>query len=101
MAAACTQQYAAWLQKRHRVQAPAWGLSRPGDGTCVHVVGQGGGGRSPDSGYPNNLVALGPRVHVVGDGHPSTQQDKNALLAIGPRVHVVDGSPDNLKKVSP
>lgn len=70
LAAASTQQYAAWLQARHHVTAPAWGIRET---------------VSPD----------GTRVHLVGDGHPSSSADKNALMAVQPggtRIHLVDGA---------
>jgi len=71
LAAASTQQYAAWLQGRHKVTAPEWGIRE----------------RRPPA---------GTRVHLVGDGHPSSDPGKNALTAIGPgggtRIHLVDGA---------
>lgn len=79
LAAASTQQYARWLQARHKVTAPTWGIRE-------HA--------SPD----------GTRVHLVGDGHPSTDPGKNALMGVqpgsGPRSHMTGDrqSPPNLSR---
>lgn len=68
LAAACTQQYAAWLQRRHNVAPPRWGITAAAPaGPRVHLVSAGGGG----SGAKEDLfVAVsqpptGTRVHVV------------------------------------
>lgn len=69
--AASVQQYAGWLQRRHCVTAPKYGINQE-----LHVGG--------------------PRVHMVGGG-PSAGSNQNltnlwagpTLVPVGPRVHGV------------
>lgn len=94
LAAASVQQYAAWLQKRHRhVTAPTWGINPNAptpaagapEGPRVHMVA-GAGNVKQDL-----ELAGGPRVHVVGGADHDLPR-----LVDGPRVHLVDGSITNL-----
>lgn len=85
-----TQLYAAWLQRRHKVTAPSWGLrtpahldATPAGGPRVHGVSTHG---------PDYLDAVGgtrTRTHVTSDR-------KDLLIAAGTRIHTVDGSVGNL-----
>lgn len=103
--AASTQQYAMWLQRRHRVPAPKYGINPdcwrtghtptddPAAGTRVHVVGSPRQGRAT----PNQSLDLlcdepadGTLVHVVGGSHGGPPQ-LDILTTTGPRVHVVGG----------
>jgi hypothetical protein len=69
LATAATQQYAAWLQKRHQVSAPTWGISpiRPCPGTHIHLVSAAGGGSTDDleTATGKTVDQTGPRLHVV------------------------------------
>jgi hypothetical protein len=71
LAAASTQQYAAWLQRRHQVTPPAL-LAQP----ATHNL---------------DVASVGPRVHVVaGTNQAAGANDLDALG--GPRVQVTDTS---------
>lgn len=75
LAAASTQQYAGWLQRRHKVSPPAWGLQPSG---------------------------TGPKVHLAGDCQAGIRQDGLLTLAqAGPRVHLVDAMPRHLMELQP
>jgi hypothetical protein len=95
LAAASTQQYAAWLQRRHQVKAPTYGLrDAPTRGTRVHMVA--GGNQPPD------LAALdadqGPRLHSL-----ATAREREAMslsLDRGPHLHLVDGAVGKLLGVT-
>ncbi|TDC28488.1 hypothetical protein E1211_27785 [Micromonospora sp. 15K316] len=82
LAAASVQQYAAWLQRRHRVSPPTWGINPntpPDTGARVHLVSSRAGGLTDDL----ETVVTGETRRTAG---PPT----------GPRVHLVDGTPRNL-----
>ena len=98
MAAASTQRYAAWLQARHHVTPPAWGIREATPGTRPHLTA------ADEAADGRDLNALaGPRVHLTGDGNPSIDPDKGALMAIqpGPRVHLADTMHTHLEKLRP
>jgi hypothetical protein len=117
MAASTTQQYAAWLQARHHVTPPSWGLAPAAEGTRIHLTGEGSQSPAGDV-----LRQLGPRVHLAdtfaGDfepldpAHPDltgprvhvTTTSTGGLsrdLAPGPRVHLADTAADNLTAIGP
>lgn len=91
LAAASTQQYAAWLQRRHRVTPPAYGVnSAAPTGTRVHVVA--GTKQVPGA---NDLDALaGTRLHLVSAAGGGGGDD--LVTATGTRLHLVDGAAHNL-----
>lgn len=72
LAAATTQQWAAWLQRRHKASAPRWSIN-------------------PDC-CDNDGPATGTRVHLVNNvGSPGKSDLDRAVEApAGTRVHIVD-----------
>ena len=70
LAARSNQLYAGWLQQRHQVTPPAWGLRHPqhlptpapAQGPHVHAVTARAGGRTDDL---VTAVGLGTRIHAV------------------------------------
>lgn len=91
LAAASTQQYAEWLQRRHRVAAPSMFRTGPATGTLVHLTGEGS--RRPPGEGDLDQVVDGPRVHLVsGGGRKQADHDDLAEVA-GPRVHVAMATP--------
>lgn len=93
MAAASTQRYAAWLQARHHVTPPSWGITEPAsNGPRVHQVVN----------RPSHTVPLeppgGPRIALVdaAAGH-GTETDLATLN--GPHLHLTDGAVHNLREV--
>jgi hypothetical protein len=99
--AASAQQYGLWLQKRHRVSPPTWGINPAApNGPRVHMVGSPRQGRATpnqalDLLYENEQGAPeGPRVHMVGGSHsgpPYLDQAVTDEAPDGPRVHLVAG----------
>lgn len=106
LAAASTQQYAAWLQTRHHVPAPTWGIRDSSDGTRIALVDAAAG-----HGTETDLATLGPRVHQVvnrashtGPLQPAPDGPRvhvggnraaagnDDLATLGPRLHLTDGS---------
>lgn len=73
LAAASTQQYSAWLQRRHRVTAPRMVNPSSAGGTRVHLVSAGGRKQGSDD-----------LLSVAGG------------TAMGTRLHVVDATPEHL-----
>jgi hypothetical protein len=70
MAAASTQRYAEWLQARHGVSPPTWGLTGPDLGPRIHLVDAAAG-----HGTTTDLVRLnGPRIHLADAGPPFRQR---------------------------
>lgn len=110
LAAAVTQQYALWLQRRHgRVSPPAWGIQEPvlerahatPDGPVIHVVDTDHGNLgSTTTDPPSQRLPDGPRLHMVaGTGHKQSQgQDIHAAVGAGdgPHLHLVDTARDGL-----
>lgn len=93
LAAASTQQYAAWLQRRHRVTPPTWGINPAAPvGPLVHVVSAGAGGSTDD--LEAAAAPAGTRVHVVAGAN----QPPDVLPALedGPLIHVADTDHANM-----
>lgn len=103
LAAASTQQYALWLQRRHQVTPPS--MFRPaGASTCgprLHAaIGTPGRGEAGDEGHAltDGDTIQGPRVHLVpNSGNKPGNSDLDAVT--GPRLHTTDGNPKLLQKV--
>lgn len=112
LAVAATQQYAAWLQARHQVSPPTWGIGGAPDGTRVHVVSSHKDAYDPlapatgptlhcAEQYTDLTVLApddGPRLHVTTTSTGALDKD---LLPDGPLLHVVDTDPGQLKGIAP
>ncbi len=104
VAAASTQQYAAWLQRRHQVAAPVVGVNPacvPDPGTRVHLVS---GTQQAPGRTDLDAVVGGPpdgtRVHLAGASPGRTVDELMVTATGGTRVHLVDGSLGNLTAVT-
>lgn len=84
LAAASTQQYAAWLQRRHRVAAPSWAIN-----PCAPASGTGPVLHAAETNN-KDLLATGPVLHATGGA------DKDLDGLVGARIHMVDASHTNL-----
>lgn len=101
LAAASVQQYAGWLQRRHHVTPPTWGLTTPGGtGPRVHLVDAAGGNKSNRM-ETALLPGTGPHIHVIGNHSSSPSVGGDDLTALGPHVHVVDAMPAHLAALNP
>jgi hypothetical protein len=116
LAVAATQQYAAWLQARHGVTPPSWGIAEAaGDGTRVHVVSSHKDAYDPLAPKPGptlhcaeqyaDLTVLAPpdgtRLHVTTTSTGALDTDLLPPGGRGPRLHVVDTDPGQLKGIAP
>jgi hypothetical protein len=90
LAASSTQQWASWLQRRHKVSAPRTGVNTHScDRFEVTNVGRD---------------LIGPRLHLVsaagGGGQDDLLTASDLPALVGPRVHVVDTDPSHLGAVT-
>ena len=103
---ASTQQYAAWLQRRHAVSPPSGAYVN--HGAPISTAEPAGGPRGhATAGADHDLrrvvgdAALagqpGPRLHAAGAQPGRTQDELMAAAGVqGPRLHAVDGAPGNV-----
>lgn len=102
LAAASVQQYANWLQRRHKVTPPTYGINAPAvTGTRIHAVADNHNG--PGNSSLERVIqaasadgTTGTRVHVVAGAN----QPPDILPVLddrgGTRIHTVDTYPPHL-----